>query len=173
MDITKDEVEKVFQVNVFSHFWMLSEFLPELMSAHNGSGGHIVSLSSTAGLIGTPNLTSYCSSKFAITGLMETLQREYRQLHGSKAHLQITTVYPFIVNTGMAKKGYTRFPSLVPTTEPKEAVRIIIDGMRQNKRKIYIPEVLELIFSVNSILPHKLSDLAQDFVGAGVDPHND
>ena len=56
MQHSQQDIEQVFQVNVFSQFWTLQEFLPDFLEQKKG---HIVSMSSTAGLIGTPNLTAY------------------------------------------------------------------------------------------------------------------
>ena len=42
--------------------------------------GHIVALSSCAGLFGLPNLVPYCGTKFAVRGVMQALQEElYKQ----------------------------------------------------------------------------------------------
>lgn len=40
--------------------------------------GHIVALSSIAGLAGLRNIVPYCGSKFAVRGLMEALSEELR-----------------------------------------------------------------------------------------------
>lgn len=40
--------------------------------------GHIVALSSVAGMAGLKNLVPYCGSKFAVRGLMEALSEELR-----------------------------------------------------------------------------------------------
>ena len=167
-DITTEEVETVFRVNVYAQFWMLSEFLPELMSAENG--GHIVCICSSAGLTGTSNLTSYCASKYALNGLMEALLHEYRHLY-PKGRLEMTTVYPTTINTGLAKKTYTRFPRLVPILEAKETAEAVIAGMRRNKRKVYLPPQLEPMFCINHIVPNKVGDALKEFIGVGVHPH--
>ena len=41
-------------------------------------GGHIVNISSVAGIIGTPNLSGYCASKFAMNGFSESLYYELK-----------------------------------------------------------------------------------------------
>lgn len=38
--------------------------------------GHIVALSSCAGLFGLPNLVPYCGTKFAVRGLMQAMEVE-------------------------------------------------------------------------------------------------
>jgi all-trans-retinol dehydrogenase (NAD+) len=40
--------------------------------------GHIVSIASTAGLIGVNRLVDYCASKYAAVGLNEAIQSELR-----------------------------------------------------------------------------------------------
>ena len=67
----------MFRVNVYSQFWTLFEFLPEFLEANYG---HVVAMSSTAGVTGTPNLTAYCATKYAIKGLMDALYLEHRSV---------------------------------------------------------------------------------------------
>jgi len=51
---------------------MLQAFLPSMMEKNSG---HIVCISSLAGIKGVANISAYCSSKFAITG--KTNVRKY------------------------------------------------------------------------------------------------
>jgi len=44
----------------------------------SGFGGHIVNISSIAGLLGNPNLTAYNASKFGLRGFSEALMKEVR-----------------------------------------------------------------------------------------------
>ena len=102
--MTTSDVEKIFKVNVFSQFWTLNEFLPEFLERDHG---HIVSLCSMAGMTGTAFLTTYCSSKFAIRGLMDAVETELRQEYPGN-NIKMTTVFPFTVNTGLAHDPTTR-----------------------------------------------------------------
>ena len=77
LNYSAEDVERVFRVNVFSQFWTLFEFLPDMILHDRG---HVVSMSSTAGIVGTPFLSLYCSSKFANKGMMEALLMEHRQV---------------------------------------------------------------------------------------------
>ena len=72
---TEEEIRRVFDINVLAHFWIFQAFLPKMIENNNG---HIVAISSMAGLLGFQNLVPYCSSKFAIRGTHEGLYEELR-----------------------------------------------------------------------------------------------
>lgn len=71
-------------------------FLPSMITKNHG---HIVSIASSAGLVGISNLTDYCSSKFAAVGFHESLQLELASL--GKHGINTTLICPYIINTGM------------------------------------------------------------------------
>lgn len=56
LDLSPALVERTFQVNTLAHFWTIKHFLPAMIK--NGRG-HIVAISSIAGLIGGKYLTDY------------------------------------------------------------------------------------------------------------------
>jgi short-subunit dehydrogenase len=56
--LKEEEIERTIQVNLLAHFWVTKCFLPNLISRKSG---HIVSVSSVAGLLGMNNLTDYCA----------------------------------------------------------------------------------------------------------------
>ena len=56
--------------------------------------GHIITISSIAGLYGTANYAAYCSAKHGVTGFQRSLKWEARQ-HGIK----VSTVFPGRVDT--------------------------------------------------------------------------
>ncbi|EUA88442.1 short chain dehydrogenase family protein [Mycobacterium ulcerans str. Harvey] len=49
-------------------------FLPAMIES--GRGGHVVNLSSAAGLLANPALSAYSATKFAVLGLSEALRIE-------------------------------------------------------------------------------------------------
>lgn len=54
---------------------MFEAFLPAMMKKNSG---HVVALSSMAGICGLNNLVPYCGAKFAVRGIMEALREEFR-----------------------------------------------------------------------------------------------
>lgn len=55
---------------------LLQSFLPSMMEKNHG---HIVAMSSMAGVVGLRNLVPYCATKFAVRGLMEAMHEELRE----------------------------------------------------------------------------------------------
>lgn len=72
---TEKEIRMVFEINTIAHCWMFQAFLPRMIEKNRG---HIVALSSIAGIVGFKNLVPYCGSKFAVRGMMEALFEELR-----------------------------------------------------------------------------------------------
>lgn len=99
--------------------------------------GHIVALSSCAGLIGFRNLVPYCASKFAVRGLMEALFEELR--YSSSPNINFTTIYPYMVDTGLCKRPRIRFEGLMPLLTPKYVAEFIMDAQRRNVIETTIP----------------------------------
>ncbi|KFO91091.1 Epidermal retinol dehydrogenase 2, partial [Buceros rhinoceros silvestris] len=89
-------VEKTMEVNITAHFWTYKAFLPAMIASNHG---HLVSIASSAGLIGVNSLSDYCASKFAAVGFAESVDFEMRAL--GKTGIKTTIVCPYIINTGM------------------------------------------------------------------------
>ncbi|XP_050522464.1 short-chain dehydrogenase/reductase family 16C member 6-like [Daktulosphaira vitifoliae] len=161
-------IRKLFDINVFAHFWVLDTFLPGMISLNRG---HVVALSSMAGVIGVSNLVPYCASKFAVRGICEALLDECRE--NGFTNIKGTCVYPYIVDTGLCKKPLIRFPSLLPIVTPESAAKEIISAMRRDCLEISIPSPLLRINNIFRCVPYKMALDFKSFLGGGVDAHDD
>ncbi|PLR95394.1 SDR family NAD(P)-dependent oxidoreductase [Bacillus sp. T33-2] len=70
------EIEDTFATNVFGTIHMTKAVLPYLEMKQEGL---VVNIISTAGLRGKKNEAVYASSKFAVRGFTESLQKEYER----------------------------------------------------------------------------------------------
>ena len=61
--------------------------------------GHIVTIASVAGVVGTSQLTDYCASKFGTMGFTESLDIEL--VNAGKTGVKVTTVCPYFIRTGL------------------------------------------------------------------------
>lgn len=60
-------MEKTMQVNTISHFWTVKAFMPAMIEKNHG---HLVTIASSAGLVGVNGLADYCASKFGKDSVM-------------------------------------------------------------------------------------------------------
>ncbi len=72
---TAEEIQGVFNTNVYGVIHTIERALPLLKKAESG---HIVATSSVGGLVGQPLNEIYCASKFAVEGLLESLATYYK-----------------------------------------------------------------------------------------------
>lgn len=77
-ELTDQEIKNIFDVNILAHFWLIREFLPEMIKMNKG---HICNVASVCGLMGSYKLTDYCSTKFAVVGLTESIRNELNGLN--------------------------------------------------------------------------------------------
>lgn len=159
------EIRKLYEINVLAHFWMLEAFLPSMIQNNHG---HIVALSSMAGVMGIPNLVPYCGSKYAVRGLMESLTEELRE-DARQIDVKFTTIFPFIVDTGLCKKPRTRFPFLLGFVPAKKAASAIITAQRRNYSQVSIPSGLLYLNNLMKLFPLKATQHLKDFFDSGVD----
>ena len=133
LDISDREIERTFQVNTLALFWTVRAFLPSMLERDSG---HLVTVASAAGLVGTAKLTDYCSSKFAAVGFDESLRLELKQLN---SRVVTTVVCPFYTDTGMFDGVKTRFSWLLPILQPAAVVRRIVTAIQRDRRTLVMP----------------------------------
>ncbi|CAL1687950.1 unnamed protein product [Lasius platythorax] len=166
LDQSVDEIARVINVNMTSHYWTLQAFLPSMIEKNRG---HVVAISSITIFWGATHATVYCATKSAIKALMEAISDELRTYSKGKSLIKFTTVYPALVLTGLAKKPRIRFPSIMGGLTPQEAATLIIDAQRQNFKERSIPSRwLPLLYALR-ILPNKVINCIWDFLDIGVD----
>lgn len=76
-DISQDELRAQFDTNFFGHVAMTKAVLPYMRRQHSG---HVIMVSSIAGLMASPVLSSYAASKHALEGWSEAVRIEMRSL---------------------------------------------------------------------------------------------
>ncbi|WP_077212297.1 SDR family oxidoreductase [Bacillus dakarensis] len=96
-DLTLEEWETQLGTNVTGTFSVIKTFLPILESAGHA---HIINISSVSGYFGFPGMSPYCSSKFALEGMSESLRLELlpRNIH-------VSLVEPASYQTKIWEKG--------------------------------------------------------------------
>ncbi|XP_054765685.2 retinol dehydrogenase 8-like [Lytechinus pictus] len=91
--VTRDMIEKIFNVNVFGPMRLTQAVLPQMKQRKSGK---IISMSSTAGRNGVPYMDMYSSTKFALEGFFEALAVSLRAFN-----IRICLVEPGPVRTAL------------------------------------------------------------------------
>ncbi|XP_025091029.1 epidermal retinol dehydrogenase 2-like [Pomacea canaliculata] len=161
LDCPDSMVLKTMQVNSMAHFWTVKAFLPSMMIRNHG---HIVTIASSAGLLGVTGLSDYCASKFAAVGFDESLRNEL--MAQNKEGIHTTVVCPYLISTGMFDGCSVRFPWLMNALEPEYVAHQIMKAILRNQEFIILPHVLYCFYALKGILPVKCAWLLQDYLGA-------
>lgn len=93
LQVTEDEFDRVYRVNVKSLFWAAQAVLPHFTEQ---GGGSIVNVASTTGVRPGPGLVWYSGSKAAMLNLTKGLALEF-----AKAGVRVNAVNPMIGETAM------------------------------------------------------------------------
>lgn len=166
LETGEKEIRTAFEVNCLAHLWTLQAFLPAMMERNHG---HIVAMSSMAGVIGLRNLVPYCGTKFAVRGIMEAIHEELREDPRDFSGIKLTCICPYIVDTGLCKNPKIKFPSLMKILSPQEAVENIIDAVRREYIEITIPSNLYYINQMFRVFPRAVPLLLKDFLDSGLE----
>jgi short-subunit dehydrogenase len=100
--ISYDTFNAIMKINLYGTRNMIAELLPAMKLR----GGHIIIISSAAGLMGMSGYTAYGTSKFALVGLAECLRNELKQ-----QGIHLTLVCPPEVDTPMLLDERKTIPS--------------------------------------------------------------
>jgi all-trans-retinol dehydrogenase (NAD+) len=158
LELSEEQIEATFRVNTLAAFWVTRAFLPAMVE--QGSG-HIVTVASAAGLIGTPRQTDYAASKHAAVGFTEALRFELKR---STPGVRVTVVCPFYTDTGMFEGVKTRFPLLLPILRTDDVVKAIINAIEMNKAKVLMPFMVRTVPAMR-LLPLPVFDRVAEFFG--------
>ncbi|MFJ9371678.1 SDR family NAD(P)-dependent oxidoreductase [Nocardia sp. NPDC101769] len=157
LDTTLDDWNRLVGVNLMGVVHGVAAFAPAMVE--RGSG-HLVNVSSAAGMLANPQLGAYSTTKFAIFGMTEALRMELAP-HG----IAVTTICPGVINTAItcdstyrggneqarrakinaayAKRGYT----------PERAARNILAAIDRGKAVAPIAPEAHLIYILSRIAP--------------------
>ncbi|MCK9247617.1 MAG: SDR family oxidoreductase [Solirubrobacteraceae bacterium] len=148
--LTHDDWRRLVDINLMGPIHVIETFIPPMIAA--GRGGHLVNVSSAAGLFGLPWHAAYSATKFGLRGVSEVLRFDLRQ-HGIKVSL----VLPGAVDTPLVgtvqiagvnredprvQKLVGRFSRHAAT--PDEAAAAILRGVRRDRYWVYTSRDIQL-----------------------------
>jgi NAD(P)-dependent dehydrogenase (short-subunit alcohol dehydrogenase family) len=98
---TFDDWDWQIDVNLKGMINIIQTFLPRMIA--RGQGGHIVNTASMSAFVALPNTAIYCTTKYAVRGLSESLRIELE-----KFNLGVSCLCPGAVNTNIHESVLAR-----------------------------------------------------------------
>jgi NAD(P)-dependent dehydrogenase (short-subunit alcohol dehydrogenase family) len=170
-DMTHDQWERIVNVNLWGPYHAIECFVPEMVRA--GKGGHLLSVSSTAGIIGLPWHAAYAGTKHALVGSSEVLRYDLRK-HG----IGVSVILPGAVDTGLVRtvvinadedaceKGRRLFSR--HAIAPEKVAGLIIGAIEKNRYMVITTSDIKLLYLLKRVAP-PIYDLVLRFMTWSMD----
>jgi NAD(P)-dependent dehydrogenase (short-subunit alcohol dehydrogenase family) len=155
--LSHEQWTKVVDINLMGPIHVIESFVPAMVAARRG--GHLVNVSSTAGLIGLPWHAAYSASKFGLRGLSEVLRFDL-----ARYRIGVSVVVPGAVNTGLVNtieiagvdrndpsvaRWVDRFSGHAVT--PERAADKILAGVAKNRFLIYTSADIRALYAFKRV----------------------
>lgn len=139
VDLKLEDFERTFATNVTGAMLMARAVAPHMIRQKSGN---IVNISSTSGLKGAANCTTYCGTKFALRGMTECWREELR-----RHNIRVMLVNPSEVQTNFfVAAGGAERPTADNKLRGEEIARAIVGALEIDDRG-FIPEFA--VFATN------------------------
>jgi NADP-dependent 3-hydroxy acid dehydrogenase YdfG len=144
------EIDLQLRVNLSGVIQTTRAVLPHMIERRRG---HIINMSSIAGLVGTPTFSVYSASKAGVRGFSEALRREARR-HG----IFVSTIQSGAAATEFAE--HSGVPGKIGIGTPKrlaltaeDVARTVLRVIDHPRRSVIIPAPMRLLVWANSLFP--------------------
>lgn len=147
---SSEDIARTVGVNQLALMYVTNAFLPGMMNANSG---HIIAITSSAGLTPNPGMVVYVSSKWGAVGWIESLRLELKRTHNG---IKFTNVMPGYIGTDMFT-GVTP-PRFMPLLDPDKITDKIINYVERNKTSLKAPNLVKITTLARGLLPQSLYD---------------
>jgi NAD(P)-dependent dehydrogenase (short-subunit alcohol dehydrogenase family) len=155
----REHWRRMVEINLMGPIHVLDSFVPAMVEA--GRGGHVVNVSSAAGLFGLPWHAAYSASKFGLRGVSEVLRFDLR-----RHRIGVTLVCPGAVNTPLVGTveivGVDRdHAEVAKLTEhfkrraatPEQVAEAIIDGVERRRPLVFTSRDIHALHLLQRYVP--------------------
>lgn len=142
------DVERLMRVNYLGVVRMTKAALAPMRAA---GAGWIVNVSSVAGKLGQPDEAAYAASKFAVTGLSESLVYELAPLG-----IHVLAVFPALVRTEMfTPEVLARMPERFQGqfVEPDVFAAAVLRALERGAHELTVPRSVGVAYLVRLLAP--------------------
>ena len=151
--LTHEQWNKLIAINLMGPIHVIESFVPQMVAA--GRGGHVVNVSSAAGIVALPWHAAYSASKYGLRGLSEVLRFDL-----AKHRIGVNVVVPGAVKTPLVNTveiaGVDREDPHVArwvdrfsghAVSPERAAEKILAGVAKNRYLIYTSPDIRALYA--------------------------
>jgi NAD(P)-dependent dehydrogenase (short-subunit alcohol dehydrogenase family) len=151
--IDPDAWKRCFEVNVLGVFNTIRAALPAIMK----QGGYVLINASSSSFAHPPVMSAYAASKSAVEAMGNSLRIEMAAHGVGVGVVHAGWVRTPLVTEGALHPGFVRLRATMPgplnsETSPEETARVIVQGMLQRKRRVWVPGWLRILFALRALL---------------------
>jgi hypothetical protein len=141
------EIAKMINVNVLGMTYV-AKYAAQVMKEQKQ--GHLINTSSLAGLITLPQWSVYVATKWAVTGLTDSIRQELKPFN-----VNVTSLHPGAVNTEFFSKDKANIDlsELEQATTPQKVAEAVYQAALTNKRKVLVPDMAKNYSLLYKFLP--------------------
>lgn len=158
-DLTAEHWRRTVDIDLMGPVHVLSAFVPAMIEARKG--GHVVNVSSAAGLFGLPIHAPYSAAKFGLRGVSEVLRFDLEPYR-----IGVTLVCPGAVDTPLVGTvdivGVDRSDPTVQkavdsfgrhAVSPEKAATAIVRGVERGRYLVFTSQDIRLLHWVQRYVP--------------------
>jgi short-subunit dehydrogenase len=144
------DIENQVRVNLLGVIHTTRAVLPHMIAQRKG---HVINMSSLAGLVATPTYSLYSATKFGVRGFTEAIRREV-----GLYNIHVTGIYPGSVVTefkqlsGAKRKTGATTPSWLKLS-PAQVAEAVFKVSRKPRRTVIFPAPMRLTIWLNALAP--------------------
>ena len=151
--IEPDAWKRCIEVNVFGVFNTIRAALPAIMQ----QSGYVLINASSSSFAHPPVMSAYAASKSAVEAMGNSLRIEMAAHGVGVGVVHAGWVRTPLVTEGALHPGFVRLRATMPgpmnsETSPEETARVIVQGMLDRKRRIWVPGWLKILFALRALL---------------------
>lgn len=143
------DIESTMRINANAPMYITHAFMDSMLSKNVG---HVCNIASSGGLLSNPKMAVYVASKWSLIGFSDSLRLEMAQLN---TNINVTTIMPYYINTGMFDGVHSKIPIL----DPETTALTIIKAIEKNKKMVSIPGYIHRVTRfAQALLPISIFD---------------
>jgi short-subunit dehydrogenase len=149
LDLVED-IDAQIQINLTAVIQLTRLVLPHMLARRSG---HIINMSSVAGLLPVPTYSVYTAAKYGVRGFTEALRRELKP-----SGIHVSGLFPGGVNTafreesGRVQRSRIRTPDFLRLSA-EDVAQAVWSLIRRPRRALVMPWPMKMAAGINGLFP--------------------